>query len=53
MSQFLLPLAQASADDPSLLTLGLALLAGNLVGWGLIWWRRKTRGQRRPPDEQP
>ncbi|HYF63223.1 MAG TPA: hypothetical protein VD886_10450, partial [Herpetosiphonaceae bacterium] len=53
MSQPFLPLAQAAADDPSLLTLGLALLAGNLVGWGLIWWRRRSRGRRHEPDDQP
>ena len=53
MSQPFLPLAQAAADDPSLLTLGLALLAGNLVGVGLIWWRRKANGRPDEPDDQP
>ena len=38
-------LAQAAADDPSTLTLVWALLAGNLVGGGLVWWRRKRKAK--------
>ena len=38
-------LAQASQTpaDPSTTTLIVALVLGNLVGVGLIWWRRRRR----------
>ena len=49
-------LAQAAADDPSTLTLVWALLAGNLVGGGLVWWRRKRtakiKNQKSEPENQ-
>ncbi|MBA3468925.1 MAG: hypothetical protein H0T53_04710 [Herpetosiphonaceae bacterium] len=38
-------LAQASPPpaDPGTTTLVIALVLGNLVGFGLVWWRRRRR----------
>ena len=46
-------LAQAAADDPSTLTLVWALLAGNLVGGGLVWWRRKRKAKIKNQKSEP
>lgn len=46
-------LAQAAADDPSTLTLVWALLAGNLVGGGLVWWRRKRKAKSKKQKAEP
>jgi hypothetical protein len=37
--------AQASQTpaDPSTTTLIIALVLGNLVGFGLVWWRRRRK----------
>lgn len=44
-------LAQAAADDPSTLTLIWALLAGNLVGGGWLWWRKQKAKNKKQKAE--
>jgi len=41
-------IAQASQPpaDPSTATLVIALLLGNLVGLGLVWWRRRRKSDK-------
>lgn len=49
MTTIIAQATQASAD-PSTTTMIAALLLGNLVGVGLLWWRRQRKAKR---DNQP